>query len=268
MPYSSNGNYALPPGYKAETGQKVLPTQHNPPLEDIASALSSVLLRDGRSPMTGNLPMGGNKVTDMAVGKASTDAATVGQLSASAPIGIIVDFAGTAAPSGWLLCHGQEISRAEFAALFAVIGTAYGAGNGSTTFNLPDTRGRVIAGLDNMGGTASGRLTSFSTTTVGGSGGAQTHVLTIAQMPSHDHGGSTGWAGEHSHPFTIFGQRYSDQGGSIPTLGGANTSQSWAGNTAAAGNHPHTISGQGGGEAHNIVQPTIVMNKIIRALAA
>jgi microcystin-dependent protein len=69
-----------------------------------------------------------------------------------APAGVLLPFAGSTAPTGWLLCAGQAISRATYAGLFAVIGTAYGAGDGTTTFNVPDLRGRIPAGKDNMGG--------------------------------------------------------------------------------------------------------------------
>lgn len=63
------------------------------------------------------------------------------------PTGIIFNFAGSAAPTGWLLCNGNAVSRTTYASLFAVIGTTYGSGDGSTTFNLPDTRGIFISGV-------------------------------------------------------------------------------------------------------------------------
>lgn len=88
-----------------------------------------------------------NKLTDFALGVP----------------GIIFDYAGATAPNGFLLCYGQAVSRTTYAALFAVIGVAFGAGDGSTTFNVPDLRGYVAAGVGNMGGTASGRL-SLNTT--------------------------------------------------------------------------------------------------------
>ena len=72
-----------------------------------------------------------------------------------APTGVVLPFAGAAAPVGWLLCYGQTVSRATYAALFAAIGTTYGAGDGSTTFALPDLRGRIAGGKDDMGGTGS-----------------------------------------------------------------------------------------------------------------
>lgn len=77
----------------------------------------------------------------------------------SLPIGIILPFAGGTTPSGWALCYGQAISRTQYSGLFAVIGTQYGAGDGTSTFNVPDLRGRIAAGRDNMGGTAASRLT-------------------------------------------------------------------------------------------------------------
>lgn len=76
MPRDSNGIYSLPEGYEAETGQTIEASQHNPPLEDIASALTLSLPRNGTAAMTGNLPMGGNKVTGLGTPTANTDAAT------------------------------------------------------------------------------------------------------------------------------------------------------------------------------------------------
>jgi hypothetical protein len=93
------------------------------------------------------------------------------------PIGTQVPYAGATAPSGWLLCYGQAVSRTTYALLFAVIGIAYGAGDGSTTFNLPDKRGRASIGADNMGGSAANRVTQavsgILATTVGSAGGDQ-----------------------------------------------------------------------------------------------
>ena len=73
------------------------------------------------------------------------------------PVGVILPFPGTTVPTGWVLCYGQSLSRSVYAELFAVIGTQYGSSSG-TTFKVPDLRGRVVAGRDNMGGTASDRL--------------------------------------------------------------------------------------------------------------
>lgn len=99
-------------------------------------------------------------------------------------IGAYVWFAGSSLPPGCLWPDGRNVSRTTYAALFATLGTAYGAGNGSTTFGLPDVRGRAFFGVDNMGGTAANRVTSSSGitgTTLGASGGSQL-------MQSHNHG--------------------------------------------------------------------------------
>jgi hypothetical protein len=109
------------------------------------------------------------------------------------PVGAVTAFAGSVAPTSWLLCAGQAVSRTVYAPLFAVIGTTYGSGDGSTTFNLPDLRGRTVAGEDDMGGTAANRLTSggsgITGTTLGSTGGSETVTLTSAQsgVPAHSH---------------------------------------------------------------------------------
>lgn len=67
------------------------------------------------------------------------------------PPGVVLPFAGSAAPDGWLLCQGQAVSRTTYAALFASLGTAYGVGDGSTTFNLPNTQGYFLRGAGTTG---------------------------------------------------------------------------------------------------------------------
>jgi len=160
--------------------------------------------------------------------------------------GTVLPFAGTTAPNGWLLCNGQAINRADFPNLFATIGTTYGAGNGTTTFNVPDVRGRVVAGKDDMGGTAAGRLTNtgngnpgINGATLGAAGGADRHTLTVAQMPAHSH--------------TV-------NNSASTTIGGAFTTASL---NAANGLQPVTTD-TGGGQAHPNTQPTIVLNSIIK----
>lgn len=104
-----------------------------------------------------------------------------------APAGAMMPFAGAAAPSGWLLCYGQAVSRSTYSVLFSVIGTTYGAGDGSSTFNLPDFRGRTPIGKDNMGGTEANVVTNANADVLGGKGGEENHTLTVEEIPPHHH---------------------------------------------------------------------------------
>lgn len=203
------------------------------------------------------------------------------------PIGTIADFAGSSAPTGWLLCYGQEVSRTTYAALFALLGTTYGAGDASTTFNLPDCRGRVRAGLDNMGGSSAARLsTVFTSTSLGQTGGAQQITLTSGEIPAHTHSFSatTSTDGAHTHfafkdtsntGITLTSSNYPTYIYNVgnPSSGyhiyGTTSAESNIGLTSSNGDHTHTISGttgsSGTGGAHDNVQPTIVFNTIIYA---
>ena len=96
--------------------------------------------------------------------------------------GEVKPFAGGTAPKGYLLCFGQAISRTAYAGLFAVLGTTYGAGDGSTTFNLPDLRSVVVGGLGNMGGTERGLLNSQIASTLGATGGTQQETASVFRL--------------------------------------------------------------------------------------
>jgi microcystin-dependent protein len=174
-------------------------------------------------------------------------------------IGAVIDFAGTTEPSGWLFCYGQAISRATYAGLFGAIGTTYGTGDGSTTFNLPDLRGRVVAGQDDMGGSSANRLTAPSTAgsingdTLGAVGGEEAHTPVLGEMFAHNHGGSTGSTNQPLYPNTV-----------TQTADAGSNNNYWGG-TQAGGSHSHTISTQGSSTPFNIVQPTMILNKIIYA---
>lgn len=253
-------------------------------------------------------------------------------LAPNFPAGVVANYAGRVAPDGWLMCYGQAVARAAYAALFTALcpslgaftvtiaspgvvtlnahglqigdrvrlftsgalptgltantdyyvaatsfaantftlsatlggaaintsgtqsGThtvqlfAHGAGDGSTTFNLPDYRGRIVAGCDAMGGTAAGRLTSAGAGiyagAMGAAGGTETHTLTAAQsgMPSH------------SHSIAY-----------VTTSGGDFTAGSSGANDKGTGTATAAAGGSSASAAHQNVQPTITANYIIKA---
>lgn len=192
------------------------------------------------------------KILDANVTYAKLAAAVTSTL---VPPGSVWAYGGTSAPSGWLLCDGSAISRATYSALFTAISTTYGAGDTTTTFNIPDIRGRVIAGQDDMGGTSANRLTNPASTTggidgdvLGGTGGSETHALTSAQQA------------EHTHGFTA-------SVGGLQVLVGTVT----GGSSGSGDDHNHSVTGTTGtrqvtvaATAHNVVQPTIILNYIIK----
>lgn len=184
-----------------------------------------------------------------------------GLVNALVPVGGVTQFAGAAAPSGWLLCDGAAVSRSAYAALFAVLGTTYGAGDGSTTFALPDLKGRVPVGLD----TGQAEFDALAET-----GGAKTHTLSVAETPSHNHGGATGvQSANHTHgpgagsgAANFLSQSAGGSGGTaVGTVGDRAT---FTATSTESANHTHSIASQGGGGAHNNLQPYLVLNYIIR----
>lgn len=180
--------------------------------------------------------------------------------------GVIFPFAGSSAPGGFLMCDGSAVSRTTYAALFAAIGTTFGTGDGSTTFNIPDMRGRIPAGKDNMGGSAANRLTSggsgITGTTLGAVGGAETHTLTAAQIPAISSSGTFGLSSGNLVQSNGSTTSYSTG------TGGASIWQAFTNGSSQSLVSPNasgtTSSTNTGGSTHNNTQPTMVLNYIIK----
>lgn len=166
----------------AASGIGIEAGRHDSQDDDFATGINSCLAKDGSNAATGNLNLNGNKIVSLASGTSNTDATNVAQLNALIPAGSVITTAASAAPTGWLLCDGTAVSRTTYATLFASIGTVYGAGDGSTTFNVPDLRRRTPTGVgasDTIGNSDGVAYASRSAT--------QAHTV-----PAHYHGMGTG----------------------------------------------------------------------------
>lgn len=180
-----------------------------------------------------------------------------GSIDLITPIGSVIDFAGSSAPTGWLLCYGQTLnasSSPQYQDLYDVIGNTYG-GTNNTNFVIPDLRGRVIAGKDNMGGTSANRLTNPGSTggmdgdILGNTGGQEAHTQTTGELATHTHTQNS-----HSHTLSVTSSGGGGGGGTF--VGGAGSVNT--GGTTATNNN------EGSSTPFNIVQPTIILNKIIK----
>jgi microcystin-dependent protein len=162
-----------------------------------------------------------------------------GSGAAQAPVGMIVAFAASLPPTGWLICDGSAISRTTYATLFAVIGTEWGVGDGTNTFNVPDLRGRFGLGVSGSHALAS-------------TGGAETVTLSVGQLPSHTH-----TINDPGHVHTAL------------VASSTNTAGAAAG-TATAGNTGSTVTGitinnTGSGNPVTILNPFASVQMIIKA---
>lgn len=183
------------------------------------------------------------------------------------PPGSVSAYAGVSVPGGWLHCDGSAVDRTIYADLFAAIGTTFGAGDGETTFNIPNLRGRNIIGLNSSD-------SDFDA--LGETGGEKRHTLTIAEMPSHNHGVTDPG---HAHGVTDPGHAHSyvnqvgDQ--SVNTLTtqndaadqadyGQTTSTNTTGVTVNTATTGISIQNTGGGESHNVLDPYMALRYIIK----
>ena len=231
-----------------------------------------------------------------AVGTNTTQIATTEFVQVANPTGAVIAFAGSSAPSGWFLCGGQEVAIASYGALYAVIGTTYGSltngsgGAGTTHFRVPDLRGRTVAGIDNMTGSDAGRLDIANSSGV--VVGSQYVTLTGAQsgVPVHSHvntltnnavtSGAMSANSTHGHT-SSYGTSAGVAGTSVH--GG----RIFAGSAGAYENHiqigetkdlshTHSVTSNvtisnvnntaaDAASAHSVMQPTMVLNYIIKA---
>lgn len=299
MPSDANGNYSLPDGYLAETGQTILASQHNPPLEDLGESMTQRIMASGAKPFTGpakfadgavgapamtfntGTSTGLYKTTDgigVAVGGAMVAEFTSGGLRTGGHyLGELIPFSGITAQALTVLPYGQTLSRTTYAALWAFAqteiaggNTFYNNGNGSTTFGIGDMRGRVPAGWDSMGGSSANRLTNaddgLNGDTMGATGGGETQSLVTANCPAYTP------AGTNSGGAVAFG--YSTNGNFSAT--GASTGVTAINNNPGTGvpvtgvalsvNQTFAGTPQGGtAQAFGVVQPTIVVNYLLFA---
>ena len=146
------------------------------------------------------------------------------------PVGSVQAYSSATPPSGWLACDGAAVSRTTYSDLYSVTGDAYGSGDGSTTFNVPDLRGRAAIGT--------GTGTGLTARTLGDSSGAETHTLTESEMPAHTH--------------TVATQQW---------WGSGNDGAGYLHKSGTGENSGST----GGGSAHNNMQPYLALAYIIKA---
>jgi hypothetical protein len=268
----------------------------NSDLSDIATALTGSLPRDGQAGMTGPLKVADGSTiqpawcftNELNTGFSRPDTGNIGVIvqgvqvgtfdsngwdgptTTGIPIGGLLDYSGSVVdvPPLWILCFGQAVSRTTYAKLFAAVSTTYGSGDGATTFNVPDCRGRVRGGLDDMGGSAAGRLTtSFFTspTTLGGTGGGQSNNLGTANAPSYTPSGGVGINDSgHLHSYDPFRGGEELTNGIFPG-GASGGNQNTTINTTGVSAFFSGNNNGGSSSAFRTIQPTILFKTIIFA---
>ena len=173
------------------------------------------------------------------------------QISNQPFAGFLSAWAAAVAPSGWLLCDGSAISRTTYSALFAVIGTTYGVGDNSTTFNIPNMKGKVVVGLD---------ATQTEFDALAETGGEKKHVLTTAELAAHDHR-------VLSQTTTTVSDNCDGFKSGNPGVGFGSPQYSPSQATAfysVDGQGNDLMENTGSGTGHNNLQPYIVVNWIIK----
>lgn len=226
MPRNSGGVYVQPPSdvNPPVFGQPIDPVAFAAAIVDIGNEITGSLDRLGRASMQAPLPMGGFRITNVGAPVAQNDGARLADFSNYLPAGAVQLFGMNTAPVGWLACDGLAYSRATFAALFAAIGTTWGAGDGSSTFNVPDLRGVFPRGWDNGKGLDPARVfASYAADMLA----AHTHIQDA-----------------HSHTVTDPGHAHGIVGGIFPASGGGNNVTSTFATTTAIATTGITIADQ------------------------
>jgi len=172
------------------------------------------------------------------------------------PLGGAVRWYDDTIPTGFMPADGRALSRTAYATLFALWGTRFGTGDGTTTFNIPDERGRAAIGA--------GQGSGLTNRALGWKGGEEAHQLTVDQLPVHNHpvNLTTSHGGAHSH--SMHAQTRRLEAGSwwdAPVYGGGDR-------TSTDGAHSHSVNGdtgnRGAGQAHSNMQPSFAAHWIIR----
>lgn len=259
MAWDGSGNFTRTDGTltgpaicqtQASTGVDIQAVRFDNELNNLAEGLEKCLTVTGETLPTAPLNMNSQKVINVATATAATDATTFSQLQTYSPTGSIIMYAGSTAPASgeWLLCDGTAVSRTTYASLFATIGTTYGSGDGSTTFNVPDMRQRFPLG----------KAVSGTGSTLGGTGGNIDHNHTL---PAHYHGMGTGADlaavsnGAHTHTISdpaasggAFSEFFTKYNGVNGDVGGGNNGTKYdlgsvAIQTTSNGAHTHSMTG-------------------------
>jgi microcystin-dependent protein len=172
----------------------------------------------------------------------------------SSPVGTVAMTARSSAPSGWLLCQGQAISRVTYSALFSAISTTWGVGDGATTFNIPDLRGRAPIGV----GTGSGLTNRVIATNYG----SETHVLSTSEIPAHSHGIT-----DPGHTHSVREDAIGATEGAFEHINFSNATAHTTvsdGHSLVAATTGVTVNNAGGGGGHANIQPSVGINFMIK----